>query len=78
MTALYVRPVSAANFRSRPRESQAERKRETRRKILAGAMTLDRVERGELPESRFKADMDRFLERPQERALFDLPPRSED
>ena len=62
----------------RSRESQEERKRETRRKILAGAMVLDRVARKELSEKLFKADMDRFLERDQDRALFDLPLRSED
>ena len=40
-------------------------------------MVLDRVARGELKETLFKADMDRFLERDQDRALFDLPPRAE-
>ena len=32
------------------REHQAERKCDTRRKILAGAMVLDRLARGEGPE----------------------------
>ena len=59
------------------REHQAERKRETRRKILAGAMVLDRVARGELTEKLFLDDMDRFLERDQERALFGLPPKTQ-
>ena len=68
--------INAEIQRVRGRESQEERKRETRRKILAGAMVLDRVARKELPEKLFKADMDRFLERDQDRALFDLPPRS--
>ena len=54
------------------------RKRDTRRKILLGAMVLDRVARGEMAETVVKADMDRFLERDQERALFDLPPRARD
>ena len=62
--------------RVRSRESQEERKRETRRKILAGAMVLDRVKRKDLSEKLFKADMDRFLERDQDRALFGLPPRT--
>ena len=62
----------------RGRESLEERKRETRRKILAGAMMLDRVARGELSEKLFKADMDRFLDREQDRALFELPPRPAD
>ena len=61
--------------RVKSREKQAERKRETRRKILVGAMVLDRVARGDLSEKLFKADMDRFLEREQDRALFELPPR---
>ena len=55
--------------------SQAERKRETRRKILVGAMVLDQVERGKWPEKSLKAALDRFLEREQDRALFELPPR---
>ena len=67
--------INAEIQRVRGRESQEERKRETRRKILAGAMVLDRVARKDLSEKLFKADMDRFLERDQDRALFDLPPR---
>ena len=67
--------INAKIQRVRSRESQEERKRETRRKILAGAMVLDRVARKELAEKLFKADMDRFLERDQDRALFGLPPR---
>lgn len=69
--------INAAIQRVKARERQAVRKRDTRRKILAGAMVLDRVARGELKETLFKDDMDRFLERAQDRALFDLPPRAE-
>ena len=58
------------------RAQQAERKRETRRKILAGAMVLDRLARGDLAEKLFMADMDRFLERDQDRELFGLPPKA--
>ena len=68
--------INAEIQRVRSRESQEERKRETRRKILAGAMVLDRVARGDLSEKLFKADMDRFLERDQDRALFGLPPKA--
>ena len=70
--------INAEIQRVRGRESLEERKRETRRRILAGAMVLDRVARGDLSEKLFKADMDRFLEREQDRALFDLPPRPAD
>ena len=65
--------INAEIQRVRSRESQEERRRETRRKILAGAMVLDRVKRKELSEKLFKADMDRFLDRDQDRALFGLP-----
>ncbi len=58
------------------RERQAKRKHETRRKILLGAMVLDRIARGVVTEKLVLADMDSFLERDQDRALFDLPPRS--
>lgn len=67
--------INAEIQRVRSRESQEERKRETRRKILVGAMVLDQVERGEWPEKRLKTAMDRFLDREQDRALFGLPPR---
>ena len=70
--------INAAIQRVKARERQAVRKRDTRRKILAGAMVLDRLARGELSEKLFLGDMDRFLERDQDRALFDLPPRAQD
>ena len=67
--------INAEIQRVRSRESQEERKRNTRRKILVGAMVLDQVQRGEWPEKRLKAAMDRFLEREQDRALFELSPQ---
>ena len=67
--------INAEIQRVKGRAQQEERKRETRRKILAGAMVFDRVARGEVSEQRFKADIDRFLERDQDRALFGLSPR---
>ncbi|MCY4435063.1 MAG: mobilization protein [bacterium] len=66
----------AEQERRTARERVAERKRDTRRKILAGALLLDWVERGEIAEKRFLDGLNRFLERDRERALFDLPPRS--
>ena len=67
--------INAKIQRVRSRESQEERKRETRRLILMGAMLRDRIARKDLSEKLFKADMDRFLDRDQDRALFGLPPR---
>ena len=51
---------------------------DTRRKILAGAMLLDKVKRGVFPEVLVKAMMDVFLQRETDRALFDLPPQPDD
>ena len=68
--------LAAKMQRLKARKSQEARKRDTRRKILMGAMLEDRLERGELPEQVFKADMDRFLVRARDRELFGLPPRS--
>ena len=50
------------------REAQAERKRETRRKILAGAFLL-----AHWTEEEIKAAMDDYLTKPRDRGLFGLP-----
>ena len=68
--------IAAEIQRVKGRAAQEKRKRDTHRKILAGAMTLDRVARGEVSEQRFLEDMDRFLEKDRDRAVFDLPPRA--
>ena len=67
--------IAAEIQRVKGRAAQEARKRDTHRKILAGAMTLDRVARGEVSEQRFLEDMDRFLEKDRDRAVFELPPR---
>jgi hypothetical protein len=51
------------------------RREDIRRKILVGAIVLARVERGELLEADFRAWMDAGLVRPEDRALFELPPK---
>lgn len=56
------------------REAVARRKQETRRRILIGAERLDRVRRGELTEDGLRAEMDAYLIRPSDRAVFGLPP----
>ena len=68
--------IAAEIQRVKGRAAQEARKRDTHRKILAGAMTLDRVARGEVSEQRFLEDMDRFLDKDRDRAVFDLPPRA--
>lgn len=67
--------LDAQIARAAARKREAARKLLLKRKILAGGMVLDRLERGELPENLFLRDMDRYLVRDGDRALFDLPPR---
>ena len=68
--------IAAEIQRVKGRAAQEARKRDTHRKILAGALLLDQVQRGEWPEARFLAAMDKFLDKDRDRAVFDLPPRS--
>jgi hypothetical protein len=53
-------------------ESKMERKAETRRKILVGAIVLARVEQGRLDQALLRGWMDEALERTDDRALFGL------
>ena len=73
-----LRTLKAQQTRSAARArtilGRRERKDDTRRKILAGAWVLTQVERGELSRESLQRSLDRFLTRPDERALFDLPP----
>jgi multidrug efflux pump subunit AcrA (membrane-fusion protein) len=59
---------------ARARTAAAKRARgeELRRKILAGAVLLAKVERGEFEESTLKAWMSVALSRPEDRQLFGL------
>ncbi len=59
--------------RRRTMESKKKRSEDTRRKILVGALILDRVERGEWPQEKLRAMLDAALTRDDDRALFGLP-----
>jgi hypothetical protein len=61
--------------RQKSLESRRQRKADTRRKILVGAMLLARVEQGRTSEAELHAWLDEVLTRPDDRALFDLPGR---
>jgi hypothetical protein len=58
--------------RKRTEEAKRKRTEDTRRKILIGAVILAKVERGEWPQARLLAMMDKALTRPDDRALFDF------
>ncbi len=60
--------------RAEQHEKAKSRKDETRRKILAGSLVLDRMEKDEAFATKFRGDLDRFLTRDIDRALFDLKP----
>jgi hypothetical protein len=62
--------------RKRAFEAQREKKAETRRQFVAGAVILAKVREGLLPESQFRSWLDEALTRPDDRALFDLPPKT--
>ena len=62
--------------RKRALASRRARQDDTRRKILAGAIVLGKVEAGELDAKRFREWLDQALTRAEDRALFELPVRS--
>lgn len=68
-----------AKIEARQRAAEAKKKRadDTRRKILVGAAILARVESGKWPKDRLMEMMGEVLTRPDDRALFELPPVGE-
>ena len=63
--------------RKRAIETQRERKAETRRKFIVGSVVLERVRQGSMDAGQFRSWLDRDLTRPEDRALFDLPPKAD-
>lgn len=56
------------------RNRTQSRKDDTRRKIITGALALEHMQRHEAFAETMLDLLDRFVTRPQDRALFDLPP----
>ena len=65
--------INAEIQRVRAREQQQVRKDETRRKVLIGAMLLGKARSDSELKARLVQDLDAYLERPHDRALFGLP-----
>lgn len=61
--------------RQRALEARRNRKTDTRRKILVGAIVLAKVDAGEIDEKRFHQWVDEMLTRREDRELFGLPAR---
>jgi prefoldin subunit 5 len=62
--------------RKRAINAKRERKADTRRKILVGAVVLAKLEQKVMDEKLLKGWLDEALTRSDDRALFDLPARS--
>lgn len=62
--------------RKRAIESKITRQKDTRKKVLVGAVILTKVERGEWPRDKLMAMMDATLTRDDDRALFELLPKT--
>ena len=52
---------------------KGRRSNDTRRKILAGALVLDMMEKDEAARQRFLDRLDKYLKRADDRKLFGLP-----
>lgn len=60
--------------RKRAAEQKANRSQDTRRKILIGSLFMQRATVSDEAQQKLRALLDTFLTRPDDRALFDLPP----
>jgi hypothetical protein len=60
--------------RKRALEVQRERKLETRRRILVGALVIGKAKDREIDPDQLRAWLDHALTRTDDRALFNLPP----
>ena len=63
----------AVDARRRTLESRRERKADTRRKILVGAIVLAKVEHGEIDRALLQRWLEQGLVRDDDRRLFGLP-----
>jgi hypothetical protein len=62
-----------SDARKRAIEAQRERKLETRRRILVGALIMNKAKEGAIEPSQLRAWLDEALTRADDRALFNLP-----
>lgn len=66
--------INAQIQRVKAREQKQTSRDDTRRKVLVGALVLGRVQSKLMSREQLLADLDPFLTRDNDRALFDLPP----
>ena len=68
--------LNAQIQKERNKLSSQQRKEDTRRKILLGALMMEMMKKGELDEKKIMKRLDRFLSKDIDRQLFDLPAKS--
>jgi hypothetical protein len=66
-----------SDARKRALDAQRERKAETRRRFLVGAVIQTKVQEGQMDAGRLREWLDQALTRKDDRVLFDLPPKSD-
>lgn len=59
-------------------EAKRTRAQDTRRKVLVGAMMLDQMDKNEATKRSVMAELDAFLVRDDDRALFGLYPKAKE
>ncbi len=73
LTRLKVRQQHI-DARKRAIVAQRERRTETRRRMLVGALIMQKAKEGQMDAQLLHSWLDQTLTRADERALFDLPP----
>ena len=63
----------AGRTKDKPRNPHDGQKEDTRRKILIGALIFDLIKQGDWNEAALLRQLDGFLSKARDRALFDLP-----
>jgi hypothetical protein len=72
-----IKQLTAKKQRIKAKQNAQNRKDDTRRKILLGAVILKKVESGEWPRERMISLLDDQLTKKGDRSLFDLLPLPE-
>lgn len=73
-----IEKAKARIARLKAKKRETTRKQDTRRKILAGSLLLERIESDERIKAWFERELDGFLTRDSDRKLFGLEPLTKD
>ena len=68
--------LNAQIAKERNKVSSQQRKEDTRRKILLGALMMEMMKKGELDEKKIMNKLDGFLTKDIDRKLFGLPKKN--